>query len=95
MNKPSTSNKTSETLKVDNFRVIRAHMFESGDVTFDLELNSIRIYGLKVVEHKDGDFISFPQRKGKDGKYYSFVWAKFSSEDTKTILAAVEKELNK
>ena len=43
---------------------------------------------------KDGDFIGLPQRKGNDGKYYSIVWAKFSEQDTKDILAEVEKKLN-
>ena len=57
-------------------------------------INGISIYGCRVVETKDGDFIGLPQRKGNDGKWYSIVWAKFSEADTEDILAEVEKQLN-
>lgn len=69
-------------------------MFNNGGVTFDLELNGITIFGCRVVESSKGDFIAMPQRKGNDGKYYSYVWAKLSDQDTKDILAEVEKKLN-
>jgi len=94
MNKPEGNKKNSNVTKVDNFRIIRVFMFETGDVTFDLEVNGISLYGLKVVEYKDGDFIGFPQRKGKNGKYYYICWAKFSEDDTKAIIEAVEKALH-
>jgi DNA-binding cell septation regulator SpoVG len=50
---------------------------------------------MTVVEGKNGDFLSFPSRKGKDGKYYSICWARLSEDDQKEIIAAIEKELNK
>ena len=98
MNKPNTESKAKsnkgEELKIDNFSVNRVHQFENGGVVFDMTLNGIAIYGCRVIETKDGDFIGLPQRKGKDGKWYSIVWAKFSETDTKDILAEVEKQLN-
>lgn len=98
MKKPATAAKKKvesvEALKVDTWQVLRVHMFQDGSVTFDLVLNGINIYGCKVVEGKDGDFISFPSRQGKDKKYYSIVWAKLSAEDTADILAEVENQLN-
>lgn len=95
MKKPATSNQsTKETLKVDSFSVNRAKCFENGRVSFDMTLNGIYIYGASVVEGEHGDFISFPSRKGSDGKYYSIVWARLSKEDEKAILTEVENKLN-
>lgn len=94
-NAKTSTNATIETIKIDSYKVLRAVCVGKNDsVLFDLELNGVRIYGLSVVEGKNGDFISFPQRKGKDGKYYSIAWAKFSDEDSADILAEVEKVLN-
>ena len=98
MNKPNTESKAKsnkgEELKIDSFSVNRVHQFDNGGVAFDMTVNGISIYGCRVVETKDGDFIGLPQRKGNDGKWYSIVWAKFSAADTKDILAEVEKQLN-
>ena len=98
MNKPNTESKAKskkgENLKIDSFSVNRVHQFDNGGVVFDMTVNGISIYGCRVVETNDGDFIGLPQRKGNDGKYYSIVWAKFCETDTKDILAEVEKQLN-
>lgn len=98
MKKPETKKtetKAMETIKIDSYKVLRAVVVgENNNVLFDLELNGVRIYGLSVVEGKNGDFISFPQRNGKDGKYYSIAWAKISEEDTKDIIEEVETMLN-
>ena len=98
MNKPNTESKAKskkgEELKTDSFSVNRVHQFDNGGVTFDMTVNGITIYGCRVEETKDGDFIGLPQRKGNDGKCYSIVWAKFSEEDKKDILAEVENLLN-
>ena len=98
MNKPNTESKAKskkgEELNIDSFSVNRVHQFDNGGVAFDMTVNGISIYGCRVVETKDGDFIGLPQRKGKDGKYYSIVWARFSEADTKDILSEVEKQLN-
>ena len=98
MKKPNTESKAKsnkvEELKIDSFSVNRVHQFDNGGGTFDMTVNGISIYGCRVVENKDGDFIGLPQRKGNDGKWYSIVWARFSTEDTWDILAEVEKQLN-
>lgn len=83
-----------ELLHIDFFSVNRAKMLDNGHVTFDITINGITIYGCFVVESEKGDFISLPQRKGNDGKYYSIAWARFSEQDTKDIIAEVEKKLN-
>lgn len=82
-------------LEVSSFKVTRTRVLDSGSVSFDMELNGINIYGCIVVESEEyGDFISFPKRKGKDGKYYSIVWAKLSAADSSAILQEVERILN-
>ena len=99
MNKPANkTNETQECLKVTSYEVNRAHYVEEkqgkcGRAFFDATINGIKIYGLSVVEGKNGDFISWPQKKGSDDKYYSIVWARLSDEDQKKIIEAVEKAL--
>lgn len=96
MKKPSNKkeNETINNIKIESYKVLRAIMCKNDNVLFDLELNGVRIYGLSVVAGKNGDFISFPQRQGKDGKYYSIAWAKLSEEDAKDIIAEVERIIN-
>lgn len=81
-------------MEAREYEVLRVHMFPNGHIIFDLELNGVRIYGCRVVEGKNGDFISFPQRKGFDGKYYSIAWANLSPDDQASILRTVERKLN-
>lgn len=82
-------------LTVSSFKVTRVRALDSGSVSFDMELNGIYIYGCFVVESEEhGDFIAFPKRKGKDGKYYSIVWAKLSGADSTAILQEVKRLLN-
>lgn len=78
---------------VTSVNVTRAKAFDNGGVVFDAEINGISIYGLRVVEGSKGDFISFPARQGKDGKYYNHVWVKLTEDDTKEIISQVEKLL--
>lgn len=56
--------KNEDNLKIESFSVDRAHMFENGGVVLDITLNGIRIYGVKVVEGKNGDF--YPSRSEKE-----------------------------
>ena len=96
MKKPEnkgTNTKNVEAIKLDSYNVTRASMIND-TVFFDVVLNGISIYGCKVVEGKNGDFISFPSRKGKDDKYYSIAWCRLSDDDQKLILDTVEKVLN-
>lgn len=98
MRKPesnSNSNNQIEAIKLDNYKVLRAVCVGNNNaVLADIELNGVRIYGVRVVEGKNGDFLSFPQSKGKDGKYYSIVWCKLNDKDSTDILAAIESKLN-
>lgn len=78
---------------VSSFEVKNAKSFDWG-TTFTLVLNGVEIHGCKVAERKDGNsFISFPSYKGKDGKYYSYVYFRFSEEDTDAILKELAEQL--
>lgn len=75
-----------------NAKVVRAIQVKDL-VFFDVEINGVTIYGCKVVEGKNGDFISFPSHKGKDDKYYSHAYIKLTDEQTKEIISQVENML--
>lgn len=75
-----------------NAKVVRANQLEDL-VFFDVEINGVTIYGCKVVEGKNGDFISFPSHKGKDGKYYNHAYIKLTDEQAKDIISQVENML--
>lgn len=78
---------------VKNVRVVNG---SKGDVVFlTLNLNGIDIYNVRVGTGKNGDFISFPQTKGKDGKYYNTVYARLSNEDQKAILETIQDEIDR
>lgn len=89
MKKPE---KKSES-KVQSVEVVRATSFDNGGVVFDMTINGVSIYNCRVVGGKNGDFISFPARKGSDGNYYSHAYIKLTEDDTKKIIGLVEKAL--
>lgn len=78
---------------VQSAEVVRAKSFDNGGVVFDMIINGVSIYNCRVVEGKNGDFISFPARKGSDGNYYSHAYIKLTEDDTKNIIGLVEKAL--
>lgn len=101
MKKPENANANAKNnnniaeLKIDNYCVKRVcTVGQNAAVLADVEINGITIYGMRVVEGKNGDFLSFPCTKGKDGKYYSVCWAKLSDKDQADILKAIEDKLN-
>lgn len=96
MKKPESSkdNGSKKTMEIREYDVLRTKVFDSGNVVADIMLNGVSIYGVRVVEGKNGDFLSFPQRKGSDGKYYSIVYAPLSQDDQIMLLNAIERKLN-
>lgn len=79
------------TLKVDDFMVHRARSLDSGVIMADLVINGITIYGMKVLANKStGEaFLSFPQQKGRDGKYYNIAYAKLSDTDQEEMIRSI------
>lgn len=89
----ATANATNDPITITSVSVERVRDTSKG-IFFTLVLNGIYIHSCKVVEGKNGDFISFPQYKGNDGKWYSYVWVRLSEADSNHILSLVEAELN-
>lgn len=62
-----------------NLNIERLHRFE-GDSKLkafvDLSVGNFVVKGLKIVEGKKGLFLSMPQEKGKDGKWYNVFYPK-------------------
>ena len=81
-----------DTVKVENVRVVET---SKGDlVFFNLTINGVTIYSCRVVNGQNGDFISFPQQKGSNDKYYNLAYAPLSPDDSKTILDEIQAQLN-
>lgn len=89
------ANNKEENKVYHSFVIKRAKAFEGGSVSFDLVIDGwITIYNMRVVEGKNGDFISFPKRRATDGNYYSYVWFKMDDNDQKAILEKVQEVLD-
>lgn len=77
-----------------DIKVTRAVAFKNGGAGFEMEVNGVKIYNCTVIEGKKGDFVSFPQRKGNDGKYYSYAYFPMDEDMQADIIAQVEKLLD-
>lgn len=87
------SAQSAETKVTYNIKVTRAKELENV-IMFDMEANGVMIYGMayrsgKTKEGKDYTLVSFPSRKGNDGKYYNHVWFKITDE----MLSDIEKQI--
>ena len=74
----STNPKTTYlTTKVAGMTIeIVKKTWSDGSVSCDVTLSInkaeiVTIYGIRIVEGKNGKFLSMPSRKGSDGTYYS------------------------
>lgn len=64
---------------------------------FTLKMPGLSLYNLRVVPagKKYDAFIGMPEDKGKDGDYYKRFALYLSEDDTKAVLKAVDKALDK
>jgi len=89
----AVARKKQESAQEYDIKVTRAKELESGDIALDLVVNGVSIYGAfyvtREVKGKEESFISFPNRKGSDGKYYKYVY--FPMNDAQ--LAQLEKDI--
>ncbi len=64
----------------------------NGGITFSLRIEGVitaEIYGCRIKYSRSGEFVAFPQRKGKDGQYYKHAWLQLSDDQTDEIISAV------
>lgn len=94
--KKSENKKASGTFDLQTWEVIRAYEFEGGNISFDLKVNGVFIYGMVLVwmEDRKEYFISFPSRKGRDGKYYKHAWFQLNDTLQKAIIERIEEILS-
>ena len=93
-NKMKVNTKKTEEKKenvVQSLKVTRAHQFDDGSISIDMEVNGVSIYNATLRDSKNGMFVSFPSRKAKDGKYYSYVYVAFTKDDIDNIISQVEE----
>lgn len=77
---------------VSSLKVLRAK--EYNEVVFiDLEINGVKIYGCRYIEGKNGDFVSFPSYKAKDGKYYSHAYIELDEASIQLINEQIDELL--
>lgn len=89
---PRNRKEKEERMKICSVKVLRAKEYKE-TVFLDLELNGVCIYGCRYVEGKNGDFISFPSHKGKDGKYYNYAWADLPEDLIESINNQIDELL--
>lgn len=77
------------------FTVERVHQFDDGSITFNMVVDGfVQVYGCRIYDGKDGKpFISFPSRKGADGKFWNHVYMRLTDEQTEEIAKQVEEKL--
>lgn len=69
----------------------KSNFLGSASVTFD---GVLTIHDVKIMNGKNGVFVSLPDRKGTDDKYYSIVWIADNSL-LDSLKAKVLEEFNK
>lgn len=85
--------KTQEVAAPIKWSVSNMRAWDDGGVTFALNLEVaskrlVTIYGCRIAEGKEGSFINFPSRKGKNGKYYSHAYFRLTQEEQDEIIQA-------
>ena len=65
----------------------------NGGISFSLRIEGgpllVEIYGCRIINGREGEFVAFPQRKGKDGRYYKHAYVQLTDDQTDEIVSAV------
>lgn len=75
---------------VKDLEVLRVKPYNETTTFFDARINFINIYSLKFMESENGDWIAWPDEKGKDGKYYPKAKAFISSDIVEAIKTQIQ-----
>ena len=81
---------------LESWEITRAHEFDGGNISYDLRVNGVTIYGMSLIwdGEKKEYWSAFPSRKGKDGKYYKIAWFPISEELQINIVKRIEEVLS-
>ena len=92
--KVSRDNQSKEYMKIEDFSVSNVRVLSETAVSFTLKITGATFYNMRIVETKEGTrFISSPQIKAKNGKYYYQYYLGLDDDTAKEIIAAVEAAL--
>ena len=96
VNLPKKQPKAAPTTKLD-LGVRHVVQFDDDGIQFALDIKIgdrlVTIYNCRIREANDVNFISFPSRKGKDGKYYSWAYVQLTQEEQDAVIEMICKEL--
>ena len=90
-NSNSSGSRTTIDLKSVNAEVTNVRQISDSCIVFTLRCKGFSFYSMRVVERKsDGEpFITVPQDKGNDGKYYNRYAVYLSDADQKALIDQV------
>lgn len=94
-NSEKTGNSSKARTVIDlagvNAEVTNVRQISDSCIVFTLKCKGFSFYSMRVVERKyDGEpFITVPQYKGSDGKYYNFYAVYLSEADQKALIDKV------
>lgn len=93
--------KKAEQVAPITWDVSNVRQWKDGAIQFALDLElakdrNVTIYGCRIAagKEKGRNFVSFPSRKGTDGKYYSHAYVRLTDLEQQEIIAAVMDELD-
>lgn len=92
---PTVKNNEKKGIEITECEVLKARQFQNSRVGFDLKINGITIYSMIAFPYKDKQGndawgISFPQRKGSDGKWYNEVYFYIDESMRKGLLEQID-----
>jgi DNA-binding cell septation regulator SpoVG len=74
------------------------HLFDDGNITFRLHYGRCTIYGCRIANGENGEFIAFPSRKvegkrrGDPPRYYSHAFIPLDEDEQAEIIQIVYDE---
>ena len=101
------SKKSNETKREYECIVTRAKEIKEGTVSFDMEVNGVKVYGcwykegtssngkeyqiVDLPQEKEYQIVDLSQKKGNGRKYYSIAWFPMSKEVRENIIEQLQK----
>lgn len=82
-----------EYLDITQFTPCNVRVLSDKLVSFTLRGKGVSLYNMRLIDSKNGMFITPPQEKGKDGKYYNQYAVYLSDDDETVLINAVTKLL--
>lgn len=93
----TTKKQPKNMLNIENvtdLEILRVKPYNDTTTFFDARINFINIYSLKFMESDNGDWVAWPDEKGKDGKYYPKAKAFLSSDIVEAIKTQIQAVLD-